>query len=179
MKLIQSLKNKTGFIIAKNRVFILKIFGLSIGQNSAIEKRCKFVYPKNISIGQNCYINHDSLFLSSEKARISVGNLCMIGMNCIILTTNHTYSNWQIPIRLQHDIDNSVIIEDDVWIGANVTILPGVIIGRGSIVGAGAVVAKDVEPYSIVGGVPAKHIKYRFDKKKRLLASQLNLKQFI
>ena len=179
MKLIQLLKNKIGFAIAMNRVFVLRIFGLSIGQNSAIEKRCKFVYPKNISIGQNSYINHDSLFLSSEKANISVGDLCMIGMNCIVLTTNHKYSNWLVPIRLQQDDDKSVVIEDDVWIGANTTILPGVTIGRGAIVGAGAVVTKDVKPYSIAGGVPAKHIKYRFDGKKRSLASQIDLTQFI
>ena len=59
--------------------------------------------------------------------------------------------------------DQSVIIEDDVWIGANVTILKGVTIGRGSVVAAGAVVTKTFPPYSIIGGVPAKIIKMRFN----------------
>lgn len=57
-----------------------------------------------------------------------------------------------------------IVIGNDVWIGANVVILPGVVIGDGSILAAGAVITKDVEPYSVVGGVPAKIIKYRFDK---------------
>lgn len=60
-----------------------------------------------------------------------------------------------------------VVIGNDVWIGANVSILPGVHIGDGAVLAAGAVVNKDVEPYEIVGGVPAKHIKYRFDAEQR------------
>jgi len=62
--------------------------------------------------------------------------------------------------------DRPVIIEDDIWIGSRVIILPGIRICHGSIIGAGAVVTKDVEPYTIVGGVPAKVIGYRYDKKK-------------
>ena len=60
-----------------------------------------------------------------------------------------------------------VIIGNDVWIGANVIILPGVNIGHGAVIAAGAVVTKDVEPYAIVGGVPAKLIKYRFNAEER------------
>lgn len=64
------------------------------------------------------------------------------------------------------------VIGHDVWIGAKATILRGVKIGHGAVIAAGAVVNKDVEPYSIVGGIPAKHIRYRFDEatRKRLLA---------
>ncbi|WP_082510254.1 MULTISPECIES: CatB-related O-acetyltransferase [unclassified Rhizobium] len=67
-----------------------------------------------------------------------------------------------------------IVIGNDVWIGAGVTVLRGAKIGDGAIIAAGAVVTRDVEPYSIVGGVPAKHIKYRFDEPtiKRLLASK-------
>ena len=60
-----------------------------------------------------------------------------------------------------------MVIGNDVWIGSNVIILPGVKVGDGAILSAGAVVSKNVEPYSIVGGVPAKHIKYRFPKAMR------------
>jgi acetyltransferase-like isoleucine patch superfamily enzyme len=60
--------------------------------------------------------------------------------------------------------DHWVNIGHDVWIGHGVTILPGVTIGTGAVVGAGAVVSKDVEPYEIVGGVPARHIRWRFEK---------------
>lgn len=66
-------------------------------------------------------------------------------------------SNEKLP-----ENDAPVVIEDDVWIGANVTILKGVTIGRGSVVAAGAVVTKSCPPYSIIGGVPAKVLKMRF-----------------
>ena len=66
-----------------------------------------------------------------------------------------------------------ITIENDVWIGAKVTVLGGVTIGNGSIVAAGSVVTKDVKPYSIVGGVPAKMIRYRFDPKTRAKAKKI------
>ncbi len=59
-----------------------------------------------------------------------------------------------------HDVEKDVIIEEDVWIGARVTLLPGVVVGRGATVAAGSVVTKDVPPYSVVGGVPARFIKF-------------------
>ncbi|MBW6442120.1 chloramphenicol acetyltransferase, partial [Patescibacteria group bacterium] len=63
-------------------------------------------------------------------------------------------------------------IEDGVWIGANVMILPGVHVGQGAVIGANAVVSKDVKPYEIVGGVPAKHIKYRFSEQEKDVADK-------
>ena len=72
-----------------------------------------------------------------------------------------------------------IVIGDDVWIGANVTVVGGVTIGRGAVVAAGAVVTKDVFPYSIVGGVPAKHLRYRFDGATRRKAMKANLDNFI
>lgn len=62
--------------------------------------------------------------------------------------------------------DQDVVIEDGVWVGCNVVILKGVTVGRGSVVGAGAVVTKDVPPYAVVGGNPAKLIKYRFTEEQ-------------
>lgn len=86
----------------------------------------------------------------------------MMGRDVIIMTTAHETSETSVPMRLQGSRDISpVFIGDDVWIGSRVIILPGVKIGSGSIIGAGSVVTRDVEPYSVVGGVPAKLIKKR------------------
>lgn len=86
----------------------------------------------------------------------------MIGPYCFIYTSNHCTKRTDIPMFRQGDsVPRPVIISDDVWIGARVTILPGVHIGKGAIIGAGAVVTKDVPEYAVVGGNPAKIIKYR------------------
>ncbi|MNG32136.1 Virginiamycin A acetyltransferase [compost metagenome] len=74
---------------------------------------------------------------------------------------NHVFSDKTKPIKEQGIYRQGITIEDDCWIGSNVTILDGVTIGTGSVVAAGAVVTKDVPPYSVVGGVPAKIIKER------------------
>ena len=85
----------------------------------------------------------------------------MIGPFCHILSGNHRFDRRDIPVRKQgHDIA-PVAIEDDVWLGTHVVVLPGVTIGKGAIVAAGAVVNKDIPAYEIWGGVPAKFIKER------------------
>lgn len=87
----------------------------------------------------------------------------MIGNNTTILTSNYGYDKPDIPMLRQPLKCKPVVIGDDVWIGANVVILPGVVIGQGAIVGAGAVVTKDIAPYSIAVGNPARVIRERFD----------------
>jgi len=81
-------------------------------------------------------------------------------------------------MTLQKNKCKEVVIEDDVWIGANVVVSPGVHIKRGAIVGANSVVTKDVDAYSIVGGAPAKFIKYRFDQETIKKASKVDLSKF-
>ncbi len=86
----------------------------------------------------------------------------MIAPNVSILNSTHKYEQVDIPMIEQGEETNlNPVIEDDVWIGRNVVIMPNIKIGKGSIIGSGAVVTKNVEPYSIVGGVPAKLIKKR------------------
>ena len=86
----------------------------------------------------------------------------MMGPYCIILTQNHEFSRTDINMIEQgYSEIKPVIIDDDVWIGARVTILPGIHVHEHSIIGAGAVVTHDVPAYSIVAGVPAKVIKMR------------------
>lgn len=93
--------------------------------------------------------------------RLIIGNYVMMAPEVIILTGSHKYKNIDIPMCYQGSFTSTVIIEDDVWIGIRAIIMPKVTIGKGSIVGAGALVTKDIPPYSIVGGIPAKVIKMR------------------
>lgn len=90
---------------------------------------------------------------------VIIGNDILIAQNVVITGQNHNYVNVDLPISQQKDIVKEIRIEDEVWIGANVVIVPGVIIGRHSIIAAGSVVTKDVPPRSIVGGNPAKLIR--------------------
>lgn len=91
-----------------------------------------------------------------------IGASVLMGPNVTIITQNHKHDRVDIPIRLQgYELIKPVTINDDVWIGRNVLIMPGVTIGSGTIIAAGAVVTKDVPEYTIVGGVPARILKYR------------------
>lgn len=112
-----------------------------------------------ISLGDNSGIGENAWMLSDG---ITIGNDVMMGPDCMMFTSNHRTDNLDIPMWHQGFTEvKPIVIEDDVWIGARVIILQGVTIGRGSIIAAGSVVTKDVEPYSIVGGNPAKLIKKR------------------
>jgi maltose O-acetyltransferase len=131
-----------------------------MGKYVYIMKGCYLMSPAGIEIGHHVSINHHATL--SGQGRLVIGNYVLIGPNCNVLTSNHGFSDWKKPILIQSVCVGPITIEDDVWLGANVVVLPNVKIGRGAIVGANAVVTKDVEAYSIVGGVPAKLIKYRF-----------------
>jgi len=92
---------------------------------------------------------------------ITIGKNVMIASHATIRDTDHATEHTDIPMKEQGIISAPVVIEDDVWIGHAAVILKGVTICKGAVVAAGAVVTKDVPPYAIVGGVPAKLIKYR------------------
>ena len=129
------------------------------GENLFLYYDLTVFYPKNLEVGNNIKINRGVFITASDK--IKIGNDVLIGPYTVINSGNHNYSNPDIPIRLQGHIIKPIIIEDDVWIGANSTILAGVTIGKGAVIGAGAVVTKNVNPYTVVGGVPATFIKER------------------
>jgi acetyltransferase-like isoleucine patch superfamily enzyme len=89
---------------------------------------------------------------------LTIGDDVSIAHSVSILTTNHNYADLDLPIRDQGVQERATTISDDVWIGCGSRILAGVTIGKGAVVAAGAVVTKDVEPYAVVGGVPARQI---------------------
>lgn len=125
-----------------------------------------FIYS-HIYIGNDVYIGPRACFMASV-ANIYIGNKVVFGPNVTIRGGDHIFD---IPGKYILDFtdkdkrpkdDKDVMIEDDVWVGTNVTILKGVKLGRGCIIAAGAVVTKDVPPYVIFGGIPAKFIGKRF-----------------
>lgn len=127
----------------------------------------------NISIGRNFYIGRNSQI---ECDAIIGNNVIFANYVALIGRYDHHYLQIGIPTRLATQIrdkdyawkglDSKVVIEDDVWIGYGAIILSGVKIGAGSIVAAGSVVTSNVEPYAIVGGNPAKFIKFRFSEEE-------------
>ncbi|GME97394.1 unnamed protein product [[Candida] boidinii] len=126
-----------------------------IGSNVVLEYPFSCDYGCNIFIDDNTYINYN--FTAADVSIVKIGKDCLIGPSCIICTATHP-----IDIDLRAcGLENGkkIIIQDKVWLGANVKVLPGVTIGYGSIIGAGSVVNKDVPPFSIAVGVPAKVIK--------------------
>ncbi len=157
---------KIAFIVAKIRTYFVTMNMKSVGQNVVIERGSLFAHPYNVSIGNNVYINFDAKILNTQQSKLYIGDDVVIGpeLQCVFSNINH--SDTSVPLRKANRTYKSIIIEDDVWIGTRVTVLPGVTIGRGAIVGAGAVVTKDVPPYTIVGGVPARIIKNRKEQPK-------------
>lgn len=119
----------------------------------------------NLSVGKGSVIPKGSTFYCTE-ASLSIGERVVFGPNPTIITGDHRINVVGKFILDSHDKlpenDAPVCIEDDVWAGANVVILKGVTVGRGSVIAAGAVVTKSCPPYSIMGGVPARVIKFRF-----------------
>lgn len=126
-----------------------------------------FTYS-TISLGNDVYIGPNAMFRSIKD--ISIGNKVLFGPHVYIMGGNHNYreiGQYMFDVKTKRDDDDlPVVIEDETWIGCNVTILKGVTIGHGAIVSAGSVVTKDVPPYAIVGGIPAKILKYRFTEEE-------------
>ena len=147
-------------IIGKYAQWLRKICGKlilkSCGKNVNIEKSA--IFSSHVSLGDNSGIG----IRASLTGSVQIGNDVMMGPDCTIYSRNHAFDRLDIPMNKQGYLpEKTVVIGDDVWIGGHVIILPGVHIGTGAIVGAGAVVTKDVPDYAIVGGNPAKVIKYR------------------
>lgn len=132
----------------------------SLGERSFIEGFGVMTDLGNeITIGNNVGIASNSLI--SVRGNITIGDDVIIGPYFSLHSENHNFSDRVNPIRMQGVTRKNVIIEDDVWIGAKVTVLAGVTIKKGSVIAAGSVVTKDTTEFGIYGGVPAKFIKER------------------
>lgn len=124
-----------------------------------IDYKTYFRYPSKIEIGNNVTINRGCRIFASfynKNAKVILGNNIAIAPDVTFFSAGHDYSKLSLP-----DNGESIIVHDNVWICGSSIILQGVTIGEGAIVAAGSVVVKDVEPYTIVGGNPAKYIKNR------------------
>ena len=134
-----------------------KIF-LKAGHQLKISKNVRFGSGAKVEVGAYCGINNNC-WIGNDTI---IGDDVMFGPDVSILSGSHNFERTDIPMREQGASERKkVIIGDDVWIGTRVIILPGVKIGSHSIIGAGAIVTKDVPEYAIVGGNPARVIKYR------------------
>jgi maltose O-acetyltransferase len=131
------------------------------GVDVNIEKGARFGSGKGVRVGNRSALGLDCLVIGP----LVVGDDVMMGPRCCMLGSSHNTASTGVPMNQQGFLpDRAVVIEDDVWIGANVTVLPGRTIGRGSIVGAGSVITRDVPAYSVVGGNPAQVVASRTDR---------------
>ncbi len=131
--------------------------------NSYFGINCK-IYACDLSkvkIGSNASINSNVMINARGKGSIIIGNNVLIGPNVVLRSNNHTFKSSKIPIISQGMTKGEIVVGNDVWIGSNAVILPNCNIGDGAIIGAGAVVTSDIEPYTVVGGIPARFIKKR------------------
>lgn len=133
------------------------IVGIKIGKGSTVHMHTRFYDPKRISIGQDSIIGEYAVL--DGRDNLTIGNHVDIASNVMIYNSQHDISSETFEA-----VSGPVTVEDYVFIGPRAIVLPNVIIGRGAVIAAGAVVTKDVAPFTIVGGVPAKEIGERKNK---------------
>lgn len=170
----------TGYIPSHTiRIFLYRnLFRVRVGKDSSIHWRCEFNQPSGVSIGRNTIIGNDAFldgrfikrwdkgeigllryfrdFIRPKERPLTIGNNVSIAGEVRIYTMEHDIDDPDFG-----EIGAPVILDDYVVIGTRVTILPGVHVGKGAVIASGAVVTKDIEPFAVVGGVPAKFIRNR------------------
>lgn len=145
----------------RTRYAVCKRIFRKCGKNVNVERLANFGSGLDIEIGDNSGIGINACIPSNTK----IGNDVMMGPNCYILPHNHRFDRTDIPMWRQGNTEKKqTVIEDDCWIGRDVTMTPGRTIRKGSIIAACAVLTKDFPEYSIVGGNPAKLIKSRLNE---------------
>lgn len=148
---------------------------------------CQLYNADSVIVGNNVYGKLNVYSWGTKEEKLQIGNFCSIANNVhFILGGNHYlnhFSTYPFKRMVLGDEEQEavtkgpIVLEDDVWIGQDSIILSGSTIGRGSVIAAGSVVTKSVEPYSIVGGNPARLIRYRFDDELRLKMMSVNFEK--
>ncbi|KKQ26586.1 MAG: acetyltransferase (isoleucine patch superfamily) [Candidatus Roizmanbacteria bacterium GW2011_GWC2_37_13] len=133
------------------RRFFYRMVGIKIGKGSTIHMKARFYDPRNITIGEDTIVGEGAVL--DGRAELFIGSHVDIASEVMIYNSQHDIENESFQAE-----DKPVKIEDYVFVGPRSIILPGVTIGRGAIIAAGAVATRDVPPYAVVGGVPAKII---------------------
>ncbi|MBC2843848.1 acyltransferase [Winogradskyella flava] len=167
VKFGHKVKVGSGLNLMKNSAInALSYSGVEIGNNFTLGKyamiECTGVLRNvgnSLKIGDNVGINHFCFI--GVRGDIEIGNNVIFGPRVNVFSENHNYHDIAVPIKNQGVTKGKTVIGNDVWIGANVSIMSDVTIGDGCIIAAGAVVTKDIPAYSVIGGVPAKVLKNR------------------
>lgn len=154
-------KGKGSLVRSRTRMDVMPFNNFMLGDNSTIEDFSTI----NNGMGPVLIGNHVRVGMSNVIiGPVSIGNYVIMAQNIVMSGLNHSYQDVHIPTCLQKCTVAEIKIEDEVWIGANSVITAGVTIGKHAVVAGGSVVTKDVPPYTIVGGNPAKIIKqFNFD----------------
>ncbi len=133
------------------------------GKNAALGIPADLKKPENIFLYDNARIGRRSTILTMGKSKFVMKRGCLTAEGLVVITSNHRQKLGQFLSGGNEDNEyQDVIVEEDVWIGMNVTLLPGVNIGRGAIIGASSVVTKSIPPYAVAVGNPAKVIKFKW-----------------
>ncbi len=142
-----------------------RIENIKIGKNFAISPYCQLlcqdIKGSELVIGDHVALNYNVMINADRGGKIYIGNNVMIGPQTVLRASNHKFKNIDVPICEQGCAGGTIVVEDGVWIGANVVVLPNVKIGKGSVIGAGSVVNRDISEYCVAVGVPARVIKSR------------------
>lgn len=149
-------RGKGSLICRRSRIDVLPFHPFSLGNYATVED---FSTINNgvgaVHIGNNCRIGLGNVIIGP----VNIGNDVILAQNVVVSGLNHTYENVEVPISMQRATVGAIVIEDDCWIGANVVITAGVTIGKHSVVAGGAVVTKNIPPFSVAVGNPARVIK--------------------
>lgn len=143
----------------------------SIGSHVVFDPRTSVITYAHTSIGSHVFIGARAWFSGGAQAPIHIGSFVMLGPHVTMLCGDHDIDQLGLPMALITDTNKlparskGITIEDDVWIGANATLLKGVNIGRGAVVAAGSVVTKHVPAFTVVAGTPARVVRDRFSVK--------------
>ena len=171
-------------VLARGRSIVLKLRGAAVNNKVSTGRRCRFVRPARLVLGCRVTLEQDVyLKCVAPTARLSIGSCSFLGNGveidcqgdidigshvlmapgCFVTDHNHGVIYGK-RIDQQPCTTSTVVIEDDVWLGAKSIVLPGVTIGEGAVVAAGSVVNKNVQPYAVVAGIPAREIGKRTEK---------------